>query len=164
GGALTGGLELLGPAGFAMGGSGYYGSASGGQAMLDGVTVGIVEGDARIRSGGLDLRAEVAQIFIFNSSLINNYLGLLGQDAVPKAGRGAYVQIGYDVLRLGDADTKQELMFFARFESVNPRSATSQYNFNLPTITPPGETPPGAPSPSRSVARAGSVAHPPAPP
>ena len=160
GAALTGRLELLGPAGFAMGGSGYYGSASGGQAMLDGVTVGIVEGDARIRSGGLDLRAEFAQIFIFNSYRINNYLGLLGQDAVPKAGRGAYVQIGYDVLRLGDADTKQELMFFAGFESVNPRSATSQYNFNLPTITPPGETPPGAPSPSRSFVRGGIVYRP----
>jgi len=160
GAAMTGRLELFGPAGFVMGGSAYYGSASAGQPSLDGVTVGIVEGDARFRGGGLDLRAEFAQLFIFNSYRINDYLGLLGQDAVPKAGRGAYVQAGYDVLRLGDADTRQELMFFVGFETVNPRSAMSPYNPNLPTITPPGETPPSAPSPTRSFVRGGIVYRP----
>ena len=134
-----------------MGGSGYYGSASGGQPALDGVTVGIVEGDARFRGGGVELRAEFAQFFIFNSYRVNDSLGLLGQDAVPKAGRGGYVQVGYDVLRLGDADTRQELLFFAAYENVNPRSAMSPYNYNPPAITGPGELPPDAPSPSRVV-------------
>ena len=152
GAAVTARLELFGASdGFVMGGSGYYGSASGGQPALDGVTVGIVEGDARFRGGGVELRAEFAQFFIFNSYRVNDYLGLLGQDAVPKAGRGGYVQVGYDVLRLGDADTRQELLFFAAYENVNPRSAMSPYNYNPPTITGPGETPPNAPSPSAVV-------------
>ncbi len=156
GAALTARLELFGASdGFVMGGSGYYGSASGGQAALDGVTVGIAEGDARFRGGGVELRAELAQVFIFNSYRVNDYLGLLGQDAVPKAGRGAYVQVGYDVLRLGDVDTRQELLFFAAYENVNPRSAMSPYNYNPPTITGPGELAPNAPSPSRSFVRGG---------
>jgi hypothetical protein len=51
-------------------------------------------------------------------------------------------------------------MFFAGFENVNPRRAMSPYNFNLPTITPPGETPPDAPSRSRSFVRGGIVYRP----
>jgi hypothetical protein len=159
--ALTGRAELHGlPEGFAMGASGYYGSASGGQAALDGVTVGIVEGDARFRGGGLELRAEFAQMFIFNSYRVNDYLGLLGQDAVSKAGRGSYVTAGYDLLRLGGAETRQELMVFAGYENVNPRSAMSPYNYNPPSITPAGETPPNAPSPPKSFVRGGIVYRP----
>jgi hypothetical protein len=156
GAAVAGRLELFGASdGFVMGASGYYGAASGGQAALDGVTVGIVEGDIRFRGGGVELRAEFAQFFIFNSYRVNDDLGLLGQDAVPRAGRGAYAQIGYDVLRLGDVETRQELLFFAAYENVNPRSAMSPYNYNPPTITGPGELAPNAPSPSRSFVRGG---------
>ena len=70
------------------------------------------------------------------------------------------MQAGYDVLRLGDADTKQELLFFAGFENVNPRSSMSPYNFNPATITPVGETAPNAPSPPRSFVRGGIVYRP----
>ena len=156
GAAFVGRLELFGlPEGFVMGGSGYYGSASGGQPMLAGVNVGLVEGDARFRGGGFDLRVEYAQMFIFDSYLINDYLGLLGQDAIPKMGGGFYANAGYDVLRLGGGDTRQELLFFGGYEHVNPRSAMSSYNYNPPTITPPGELPPNAPSPWRSFVHAG---------
>jgi hypothetical protein len=159
--AFAGRLELFGlPEGFAMGGSGYYGSASGGQQLLDGVNVGIVEGDLRFSGGGFDLRVEYAQVFIFNSYRVNDYLGLLGQDAVAKTGRGAYMQAGYNVLRLGDVETRQELLFFAGYENVNPRRAMSAYNYNPPTITGPGETPPNAPSPDRSFAYGGIVYRP----
>jgi hypothetical protein len=161
GAAVTGRLELGGlPPGFAMGGSGYYGSASGGQTALDGVRVGIVEGDVRYHGGGFDLRAEYAQVFIFNSYLVNDTLGLLGQDAVPKIGRGGYLQAGYDVLRLGGGDTRQELVLFAAYENVNPRHAMSSYNFNPPAITPPGEPSPNDPSPARSFVRGGIVYRP----
>jgi hypothetical protein len=155
GAAVVGRLELYSGDGFALGGGGYYGSGTGGEPLLDGVTVAIVEGDARFRGGGFDLRAEYAQFFISDSYRVNDTLGLLGQDAVPRTGRGAYVQVGYDVLRLGDAATTQDLTVFAGFENVNPRSAMSPYNFNPPTITPPGETPPNAPSPARSFVRGG---------
>jgi hypothetical protein len=153
---MTARLEVFGsPDAFVLGVSGYYGSASGGQPALDGVNVGVVEGDARFRGGGFELRAEFAEFFIFDSYRINDYLGLLGQDAVPKAGRGGYVQLGYDVLRLGDVNTQQQLVLFGAYENVNPRSAMSPYNYNPPTITGPGETPPNAPSPSRSFVRGG---------
>ena len=141
------------PPGFVLGGSGYYGSASGGEPMLDGVSVGIVEGDVRFRGGGFDLRAEYAQLFIFNSYVINDYLGLLGQDAIPKSGRGGYVQAGYDLLRLVRRRHKQELLFFAGYENVNPRSAMSAYNYNPGAITPSGELAPNAPV-ARPVVRA----------
>jgi len=159
--AVTGRVELYGlPEGFAMGGGGYYGSATGGQAALDGVSVGIVEGDARFRGGGFELAAEYAQMFITDSYRINDYLGLLGQDAIPKAGRGSYVNAGVDLLRMGGAATKQELMLFAGYENVNPRSAMSVYNYNPPTITPPGGTPPNAPSAAKSFVRGGIVYRP----
>jgi len=161
GAAVTGRLELYSAStGFVMGGSGYYGSASGGQPLLDTVRVGIVEGDVRFRGGGFDLRAEYAQVFIFNSYLVNDHLGLLGQDAIPRIGRGGYVQAGYDVLRLAGADIKQELLFFAGYENVNPRSAMSNYNYNPPAITGPGELAPNDPSPARSFVRGGIVYRP----
>jgi hypothetical protein len=161
GAALAARLELFGlPAGFVMGASGYYGSASGGEPMLDGVNVGLVEADLRLRGGGFDLRVEYAQMFIFNSYRINDYLGLLGQDAISKMGRGGYAQVGYDVLRLGGGDIRQELLFFGGFETVNPRSAMSSYNFNPPTITPPGQPAPNDPSPTKSFVHAGIVYRP----
>ena len=161
GAAVTGRLELYSAStGFVMGGSGYYGSASGGQPLLDGVRVGIVEGDVRFRGGGFDLRAEYAQVFIFNSYRVNDDLGLLGQDAIPKAGRGGYVQAGYDVLRLAGADIKRELLFFGGYENVNPRSAMSAYNFNRPRSPARVKLAPNDPSPARSFVRAGIVYRP----
>jgi hypothetical protein len=150
--------------GFTMGGGGYWGGATGGRAELEGVRVAVAEADARYHAFGLDLRAQFAEVFIVNSYRVNDYLGLLGQDAVPAAGRGVYAQAGLDVLNVGesaaDLPGRQRLVLFAGFENVNPRSRMSQYNFNPATITPPGEVPPNAPSPSRSFVRGGVSYHP----
>jgi hypothetical protein len=128
------------------------------------VRVAVAEADARYHAWGLDLRAQFAEVFIVNSYRVNDYLGLLGQDAVPAAGRGVYAQAGIDVLNVGESATdlpgRQRLVLFAGFENVNPRSRMSQYNFNPATITPPGEVPPNAPSPSRSFVRGGISYHP----
>jgi hypothetical protein len=158
--AVVGRLELgRAGAGFAMGGGGYFGGATGGRDELSGVRVAVAEADARYRGWGFDLRAEFAELFIVNSYRVNDYLGLLGQDAVPAAGRGFYAQAGVDVLCVGesadDLPGRQRLVLFAAFENVNPRSRMSQYNFNPATITGPGELPPNAPSPSRSFVRGG---------
>ena len=158
--AVTARVEVADLPGFACGAGGYYGPASGGEPMLDGVSVAVVETDFRFRGGGFDLRAEYAHLFIFNSYRVNDYLGLLGQSAVPKNGRGGYVQAGYDLLHLGDVPTRQELLLFAAYENVNPRSSMSPYNYNPGTITGPGETPPYAPSPARQFVRAGLVYRP----
>jgi len=154
--AVVGRIELgRTPTGFAIGGGGYYGGASGGRAELEGVRVAVAEADARYHGSGFDVRAQISEVFIVNSYKVNDYLGLLGQDAVPALGRGFYGQVGCDVLALASADTKQELTFFAGYENVNPRSRMSQYNFNPPSITGPGEKPPNAPSSSKSFVRGG---------
>ena len=158
--AVTARVEVADLPGFACGAGGYYGPASGGEPMLDGVSVAVAETDLRFRGGGFDLRAEYAHLFIFNSYRVNDYLGLLGQSAVPKNGRGGYVQAGYDLLHLGDVPTGQELLLFAAYENVNPRSSMSPYNYNPGTITAVGETPPYAPSPARQFVRAGLVYRP----
>jgi hypothetical protein len=154
--ALVGRLEVGRPrSGLAVGGGAYWGGASGGHAQLADVSASLLEVDARFRGAGFDLRAEAAEFSIVNSYKVNDYLGLLGQDAVPARGRGFYAQAGYDVLAAADPPTRQELVFFAGFENVNPRSRMSPYNYNPPTITAAGTTPPNAPSPSRSFVRGG---------
>ena len=141
--------------GFTLGGGGYYGGADAGHPELAGVRAGVAEGDVSFRRGGFELRAELAELFIVNSWKVNDYLGLLGQDAVPARGRGVYAQAGYDILRLLEEGSGQELVFFAGYENVNPRSRMSEFNYNPPTITGPGELPPSAPSPARSLLRGG---------
>jgi hypothetical protein len=158
--AVVGRLEVADLPGFACGAGGYYGPATGGEPLLAGVSVAVVETDFRFRGGGFDLRAQYAHLFIFNSYLVNDYLGLLGQDAVPRNGRGGYVQAGFDLLRLGGEPSTQELLLYAAYENVNPRSRMSPYNFNPGTITPAGETPPSAPSPARQFVRGGLVYRP----
>jgi hypothetical protein len=158
--AVTARVEVADLPGFACGAGGYYGPASAGEPLLEGVSVAMAETDFRFRGGGFDLRAQYAHLFIFNSYRINDYLGLLGQDAVAKNGRGGYVQAGYDLLRLGDAPSTQELLLYAAYENVNPRSVMSPYNPDPGTITGPGETPPNAPSPARQFLRGGLVYRP----
>lgn len=158
--AVVARVEVADLPGFACGAGGYYGPASGGDPLLDGVSVAVAETDFRFRGGGFDLRAQYAHLFILNSYRINDYLGLVGQSAVPKNGRGGYVQAGYDLLHLGDGPSRQELLLFAAYENVNPRSAMSPYNYNPGMITGPGETPPSAPSPARQFARGGLVYRP----
>jgi hypothetical protein len=154
--AFAGRLELADlPPGLVIGGGGYYGGAAAGLGALSSLHVGVLEADARYRQFGFDLRVEVARLYIVNSYLVNNYQGLLGQDAVPARGRGFYGQAGYDLLRLGGLETKQELVMFAGYENVNPRSEMSPYNYNPPSITGPGELSPRAPSPAKSFVRGG---------
>jgi hypothetical protein len=154
--AFVGRLEIGGAgAGPALGGGGYWGGASGGQPELAGVNVGVAELDARFRGGGFDFRAEAAELFIVNSYKVNDDLGLLGQDQVPARGRGFYALAGYDVLSLGALPAGQELVFFAGYENVNPRSRMSPYNFNPGAISAPGQLPPDAPSRPKSFVRGG---------
>lgn len=154
--AFAGRLELADlPPGLVIGGGGYYGGAAAGLLALSNLHVGVLEADARYRQFGFDLRVEVARLYIVNSYLVNNDQGLLGQDAVPARGRGFYGQAGYDLLRLGGIETKQELVMFAGYENVNPRSEMSPYNYNPPSITGPGELSPRAPSPAKSFVRGG---------
>ncbi len=154
--AVTGRLELADlPPGLVVGAAGYIGGAAHGVPDLSGVRAGVVEGDLRYHRHGFDVRAEYARLYIVNSYLVNDYLGLLGQSAVPARGQGFYLEVGYDVLRLASPAGKQELELFAAYENVNPRSQMSPYNYNPPAITGPGQVPPEAPSSARGFVRGG---------
>jgi hypothetical protein len=154
--AVVGRVELDDlPPGLVLGGGGYVGGASHGVDALSGLRVALAEADLSYHNAGFSLRAEYARLWIINSYLVNDYLGLLGQSAVPSRGRGFYVEAGYDLLRLGAPDGKQELIVFGGYENVDPRSAMSPYNYNPPAITPAGQLAPEAPSPSRSFVRGG---------
>ncbi len=133
--AAVGRLELAElPPGLTIGASGYYGGADHGIADLSGVRAGVVEGDLRYHQHGFNIRAEYARLYIINSYLVNDHLGLLGQSAVPargrgfyvevgydvlqlaSGGRGFYVEVGYDVLQLASGGSKEALELFAAFE------------------------------------------------
>ncbi len=154
--ALIGRVELDDlPPGLMVGGGGYTGGASHGVEALSGLRVAIAEADLRYHNHGFDLRAEYARLWIINSYLANDYFGLLGQSAIPARGRGFYVEAGYDLLRLAAPESNQELLLFGGYENVDPRSQMSPYNYNPPTITGPGQSPPQAPSPSKAFVRGG---------
>jgi len=153
---VTGRIELADlPPGLVVGAAGYVGGAAHDIPELSGMRAGVVEGDVRYRRHGLNVRAEYARLYVVNSYLVNDYLGLLGQSAVPARGRGFYLELGYDILRLAGAPAKQELELFAAYENVNPRSQMSPYNYNPPAITGPGQLPPEAPSSARGFVRGG---------
>ncbi|HVV48889.1 MAG TPA: hypothetical protein VHO06_04465, partial [Polyangia bacterium] len=154
--AVAGRIELDDlPPGLRVGGGGYVGGASHGIAALSGLRAGIAEADLRYHNHGLDLTAEYARLYIVNSYLVNDYLGLLGQSAVPARGQGFYVQAGYDLVHLAAPESAAELLLFAGYENVDPRSQMSAYNYNPPTITGPGQLAPEAPSPARGYLRGG---------
>ena len=154
--AAVGRLELDDvPPGLIVGGGGYIGGASHGVDALSGLRVAVTEADLRYHNHGLDLRAEYARLYIINSYLANDYFGLLGQSAVPARGRGYYFVAGYDLLHLAAPESGQELVLFAGYENVDPRSEMSPYNYNPPAITGPGVLPPEAPSPAKRYVRGG---------
>lgn len=154
--AVVGRIELDDlPPGLVVGGGGYVGGASHGIPALSGVRAGVAEADLRYHNHGVDLTAEYARLYVVNSYLVNGYLGLLGQSAVPARGRGFYVQAGYDLLHLAAPEAKQELVLFAGYENVDARSEMSPFNYNPPTITGPGQLPPEAPSPAKGYLRGG---------
>ncbi len=154
--AVTGRLELADlPPGLIVGAAGYIGGAAHGLPALSGVRAGVVEGDLRYRRHGFTVRAEYARLYVVNSYLVNDYLGLLGQSAVPARGRGYYVELGYDLLQLAGAPGKQALELFAAYENINARSGMSPYNYNPPAITGPGQLAPEAPSTARGFVRGG---------
>ncbi|HVT70472.1 MAG TPA: hypothetical protein VHF26_22190, partial [Trebonia sp.] len=154
--AVTGRLELADlPPGLVVGAAGYVGGAAHGIPELSGVRAGVVEGDLRYRRHGFDIRAEYARLYVVNSYLVNDQLGLLGQSAVPARGRGFYLELGYDILHLAGPAGKQQLELFAAYENVNPRSEMSPYNYNPPAITGPGQLPPEVASSARGFVRGG---------
>ena len=103
----TGGLQL--------GASGYYGGADQGDSTLGDVTVGIVNGDARFRKYGLDLRGVIYKVFLDADDLSAAQGEPIGESMM-----GWYAEAAYDLLRRDkDESRRRSLFVFGRFEDFD---------------------------------------------
>jgi hypothetical protein len=91
------------------------------------VPVSLFEADARTRWGGFTARAEAAVLFVGDAAALNQALAdgtAEQQEAVPVSSqsRGAYLEVGYDVLRLLAPKERQSLTAFVRGEYVDTQA------------------------------------------
>ncbi len=112
----------------------YYGTANSKEASLTGISVALVEGDARFTRWGLSLRAEYARIFITGAGKITTFLRTTvpTAEAIGSQAQGFYFEAGYNVLHLLRR-TEQQVMPFARYEYVDTRAV-------VPDVTNPQYT------------------------
>ncbi|HEU5310566.1 MAG TPA: porin, partial [Candidatus Eisenbacteria bacterium] len=108
-------LEYSMPSGLQLGASGYYGGADQGDSTLGDVTVGIVNGDARFRKSGLDLRGVIYKVFL-DADDLSTALG----EPIGESMLGWYAEAAYDLLRRDkDASRTRSLFIFGRFEDFD---------------------------------------------
>jgi hypothetical protein len=91
------------------------------------VPVSLFEADARTRWGGFTARAEAAVLFVGDAAALSRALegGTTEQQAavpVSSQARGAYLEVGYDVLRLLAPKERQSLTAFVRGEYVDTQA------------------------------------------
>jgi hypothetical protein len=106
-----------------------YGASSGNSlgAAVGRVFVTLFEADARTRRGGLTARAEVAFLFIGDAAALNRSLAAGSMEQmeagpVSSQARGAYAEVGYDLLRLSPRPSEQSLTAFGRFDYTDTQA------------------------------------------
>jgi hypothetical protein len=109
-----------------------YGATSGNtlRSTVGRVPLALVEADARTRYRGFTARAEVAFLFIGDTAALNQAFQTGTTDqmaAIPVASqlRGGYLEVGYNVLRLGPTSTDQDLTLFFRFDYANTQASVA---------------------------------------
>lgn len=108
-------LEYATQGGLQLGASGYYGGADQGDPTLGDVTVGIVNGDARLRRYGLDLRGVIYRVFLDAEDL-----SAAQAEPIGEAMMGWYGEVAYDLLRRDKDETRRRSLFvFGRFEDFD---------------------------------------------
>ena len=108
-------LEYSMPAGLQLGASGYYGGADQGDSTLGDVTVGIVNGDARFRKSGFDLRGVIYKVFLDADDLSTSLAQPIGESML-----GWYAEAAYDLLRRDKDETRRRSLFvFGRIEDFD---------------------------------------------
>ncbi len=119
--AAVGRLEYFGVAGLDLGGSIYWGGANATKNdSLGDPNVTMLEGDARYRKAGLDLRGVIAWVRLQDADLVSTVKG----QTVGKEMLGWYVEGAYDLLRLVAPDTHQAVMAFVRYEAFDTHHKT----------------------------------------
>ena len=118
-------LDYTGAPGLLIGGSAFTGDS--GQGLRDaagrriGARVSLYEAHVDWRWRGLQLRALGVRSRVGDAAALNRALGLEGEKGIGKAQRGAYAEVGYDLLSL-HAGSRQRLIPFARYESYDTQS------------------------------------------
>jgi hypothetical protein len=107
-----------------------YGATSGNSltSTVGKVPVGLFEADVRFRLGGVSGRGEFAIQLIGDAAALNQAL-LSGTQAQKEAGpvssksRGAYAEVGYDLLRFLAPSSEQSLTAFTRFDYADTQAS-----------------------------------------
>jgi hypothetical protein len=108
-------IEYLAALGLSLGGSFYTGGADQDDSSLGTVGVNMLEIDFRWEISGFDIRACLVQTGISNADAISTKVG----KTVGKTQQGFYVEPAYHLLNILAPKSEQDLVVFARFESVN---------------------------------------------
>ena len=120
--AWVGRLDFTGVPGLLVGGSAFTGDS--GQGLLDtegkriGGRVTLYEGHVDWRWRGLQFRALGVRSTVDDVARINQALGLEGEEGIGRAQRGAYAELGYDLLSLRPG-SRQRLIPFVRVEAYD---------------------------------------------
>jgi hypothetical protein len=117
--------------GTVIGGSAYYATSGNSLTSTVGkVPVSILEADARTRIGGFTARAEVAFLFIGDAAVLDAARAAAAMaanqptpDPVASQSHGAYLEAGYDVLRLIAPGNEQSVTLFGRFDYADTQAS-----------------------------------------
>jgi len=112
-----------------LGVSGYFATSGNSlRATVGNVPVGLWEIDARTRYRGFTARAEFAMLFIGETAALNQALAANDPTVslpVAKRSQGAYLEAGYDLMRLFCPLTEQSVTLFSRFDYVNTQASVA---------------------------------------
>ncbi len=130
--AVAGRMHFNRVLGLDVGAGFYYGGANSKENALKGISVGIVEADARYARWGLSLRAEYARVFIQGADTLTRFLRetVPTADAIAAQQQGFYLEAGYDLLHAIHR-TRHEVIAFGRYELVDLHA-------KLPDVPDPG--------------------------
>ncbi|NGP75408.1 hypothetical protein G3570_02100 [Balneolaceae bacterium YR4-1] len=122
--ALTGRLDYRANLNLTVGASYFYSDLSTdsqfGNAM-EGARINMIEGHAIYTNSGFEARLLAVYSGISNAEDVNNVFG----NDIGESQYGGYLEAGYDLLRLSDADTEQQLILFARGEVYDTQLSTA---------------------------------------
>jgi hypothetical protein len=111
-----------------VGMSGYLATSGNSlRATVGRVPVGLIDADLKVKRGALTLRAEIAFLFIgdaaaLDQALANGSPDQMAQGPVASQSRGAYVELGYDLLNIIVPDTEQALVLFGRWDYADTQA------------------------------------------
>lgn len=105
--------------GVILGGGFYHGNSDQGDPALASTATTIVELHGEYRADGLWARSLLAFATVDDVEEINTLNMAAANESVGEEQLGAYLELGYDVMRHLDADSRMALSPYVRFEKIN---------------------------------------------